>query len=73
MSRTKRNQEFKFKQGHLRHPQTYNEISQLEEMLVDDDLEDFNISGLNRIRKRKQIPTAWDDEVISAHYQEDHA
>ena len=72
MSRTNRSQDFKYKQS-LRHPHTYNEMSQLEEMIVDDDLEDFKISGINRIKKRKRLPTAWDDEVVSAHYQEDHA
>lgn len=59
--------------GALRRPRTFNEISQLEELLIDDDLEDYNISGMNRIKKRKHLPTAWDDEVISAYYEEDHA
>ena len=73
MSRTNRSQDFKYNPGNFRHPSTHNEMSQLEEILIDDDLQDFKISGINRIKKRKRLPTAWDDEVVSAHYQEDHA
>jgi len=74
MGKTKRNKEgINFNPGAFRHPQTFNEMSQLEELLVDDDLDNYKISGLNRLKRRKRLPTAWDDEVISAYYEEDHA
>lgn len=74
MSRTKRSQAYEWHSGALRHPKTMNEISQLEKILVDDDFEEYDISGVNRIKKRKHhLPTAWDDQVMSAYYQEDHA
>jgi len=59
--------------GALRHPHTFNEISQLSTILMNDDLEDYQISKINRIKTRKNLPTAYDDDVISAWYQEDHA
>lgn len=73
MSRTNRSHAYEWHSGALRHPRTKNEISQIEEILVDDDLDDFQVSGMNRLRKRKNLPTAWDDEVMSSYYQEDHA
>jgi hypothetical protein len=72
MSRTNRSHAYEWHSGAIRYPQTFNEIHQIEEILHDDDLEDYSISGLNRLKKRKQIPTSWDDQVISAYYQEDH-
>lgn len=74
MGKTNRNKDgINYHSGALRYPHTFNEISQLNEILIDDDLDDYTISGLNRIKKRKHLPTAWDDEVISAYYEEDHA
>ena len=73
MSRTIRSQAYEWHPNPLRHPRTKNEMSQIQEILVNDDLEEYPISGVNRLKKRKNLPTAWDDEVISAYYQEDHA
>lgn len=74
MSRTKRSQAYEWQPNAFRHPKTMNEISQLEEILIDDDLEEYEISGVNRIKKkRNHLPTAWDDQVMSSYYQEDHA
>lgn len=74
MSKTYRNHEgIDNNAGVFRHPHTFNEISQLSKILMDDDLEDYSISKINRIKKRTHLPTAYEDEVISAWYQEDHA
>jgi hypothetical protein len=59
--------------GALRFPHTFNEIRQLEGILHEEDLEGLPISGLNHIRAREHnLPTAWDDKVVSAYYEEDY-
>ena len=48
-----------------RHPQTFNELKQVR---VSNDYLDteYTVSTRNRY-----IPTAWDDQVISAYYEQD--
>lgn len=50
-----------------RHPKTFNEIKQVR---VSNDYLDseYTVSTRNRY-----IPTAWDDQVISAYYEQDHS
>ena len=72
MSRTHRNIEW-IHSGALRFPHTFNEIRQLDGILHEEDLEDFPVSGLNHMKSREQeLPTAWDDQVVSGYYQEDY-
>jgi hypothetical protein len=72
MSRTYRKTEG-MHSGALRFPHTFNEIKQLDGLLHEEDLEDLPVSGLNHIRAREhKLPTAWDDRVVSAYYQEDY-
>ena len=56
-----------------RFPHTFNEIRNLDGILNDDELEDYPVSGMNHMRARESnLPTAWDDKVVSAYYQEDY-
>lgn len=63
--------------GALRHPRTTNEKSQLEEILNDPELDEYPIDKKNRMQSRKgesgKLPTAYDDMVVSAYYETDHA
>jgi hypothetical protein len=57
----------------LRYPHTFSEIKQLDGLLHEEDLEDLPFSGLNHIKARERnLPTSWDDKVVSAYYQEDY-
>ena len=56
----------------LRAPRTTAEIRQLKGLLTDLRLEGLGISGLNRIHRRKNVPTAWDDIVCSGYRQMDY-
>jgi hypothetical protein len=72
MSRTNRNLEGMHR-GALRFPHTFNEIKQLDAILHEEDLEGLPVSGLNHMKAREhQLPTAWDDRVVSGYYQEDY-
>ncbi len=71
MSRTFRNTKGMHRLA-LRFPHTFSEIRQLDGLLHEEDLEGLPVSGLNHIRAREQkLPTAWDDKVVSAYYEED--
>jgi hypothetical protein len=72
MSRTNRNIEW-MHSGALRFPKTFNEISQLDGILHEEDLEGLPVSGLNHLKARENnLPTAWDDNVVSGYRQEDY-
>ena len=72
MSRTFRNTEGMHRYAY-RFPHTFSEIRQLDGILHEEDLEGLPISGLNHIRSREHnLPTAWDDKVVSAYYEEDY-
>ena len=62
MSRTYRKQPLR---NQFRHPKTLNELKQVK---VSNDYLDteYPVSTRNRY-----IPTAWDDQVISAYYEQD--
>jgi hypothetical protein len=69
MSRTYRSAEG-WHSGALRFPHTFNEIRQLDGILHEEDLEGLPVSGLNHLKAREHnLPTAWDDKVISAYYE----
>jgi hypothetical protein len=53
----------------FRFPKTYNERRQIEGLLLEEDIQDFNLSKMNRIRKKKNLPTSWDDVVCSSYYE----
>ena len=72
MSRTNRNVEH-IHSGALRHPHTFNEIRQLDGILQEEDLEGLPVSKVNHMNvKKNQLPTAWDDIVVSGYYESDH-
>lgn len=51
----------------LRRPHHLNDEKQLKQILKDNYLEDYKLSGVNRIRKRlRNLPDAWEDNVISS-------
>jgi len=69
MSRTHRNTEG-WHSGAFRFPHTENERKQLDGMLHDPELLELPISGLNHMKAREhELPSAWDDKVISAYYE----
>ena len=69
MSRTHRNTEG-WHSGAFRFPHTENERKQLDGVLHDPELMELPVSGLNHMRAREhQLPSAWDDKVISAYYE----
>jgi hypothetical protein len=56
--------------GAYRCPHTFSEIKQLDGVLHEEDLEGLPVSGANHMKSREhQLPTAWDDKVISAYYE----
>ena len=59
----------------LRKPRSYNEKSQLDEILHDPDLKDLPVEKVNRMRSRRgesgKLPDAWDDLTVSAYYEMD--
>lgn len=72
MSRTFRNTKGMHRLA-LRFPHTFSEIRQLDGVLHEEDLEGLPVSGLNHIKAREHnLPTAWDDRVVSAYYEEDY-
>jgi hypothetical protein len=72
MSRTNRNLEGMHK-GALRFPHTFNEIRQLDGILQEEELKEYPLSGFNHLKAREhQLPTSWDDIVVSGYYQEDY-
>lgn len=73
MSRTYRKDQFQ--RCHLRKPRSYNEKSQLEEILHDPDVNELPVDKVNRMKSRRghtNLPDAWDDIVISAYYEQDY-
>ena len=72
MSRTFRNTEGMNRYA-LRKPKTANERKHIIGLLQDNYVEEYEISGLNHLHHRlSNCPTAWDDKVVSAYYQEDY-
>lgn len=70
MSRTHRNLKYRHNLC-LRIPKTSKEHRDLEGILTDDYVEEYHLSGINRMHKRKSnLPTAWDDLIISAYREE---
>ena len=71
MSRTYRNTQHIHRYAY-RFPQTFNEIKRLDAILTDDEIQEFSISKINRMKSREHnLPTAWDDQVVSAYYETD--
>ena len=69
MSKTYRNTEG-WHNGAIRYPHTENERKQLDGVLHDPELMELPVSGLNHMRAREhQLPSAWNDKVISAYYE----
>ena len=72
MSRTNRNVEH-IHSGALRHPHTFNEIRQLDGILQEGELEEYPLSGFNHLKAREHnLPTSWQDVVVSAYYESDY-
>jgi hypothetical protein len=71
MARTHRSLPKKSCYCYFRKPKTSQEIRKLKGLLNDLKLEDseYKLSGVNRMHR--YIPTAWDDIVISAYYEQD--
>lgn len=68
MSRTFRNKAYGLF-GCIRKPKTHNEIMNITGIITDikvNEYEDFPVSGINRMHRRKNIPTSWDDIHISS-------
>jgi hypothetical protein len=71
MSRTYRNLEG-MNRCAFRNPKTSNERKNLIGLIQDNYVEEYEISGLNHLHHRlSKCPTAWDDKVVSAYYQQD--
>ena len=70
MSRTFRNKTYN--RCALRHPKTSQEIRQITHLLDDLKEEDYTISGVNHLHRRLNLPTSWDDQVVSAYYESDY-
>ena len=71
MSRTYRNTKYMHRMA-IRFPHTFNEIKNLDAIINDEDVNTFYISGFNRMKSREHnLPTCWDDKVVSAHYETD--
>jgi len=70
MSRTFRNRSY----GCLfRKPKTHNEIMNISGIITDiksDEYSDYPLSGINRMHRRKNIPTSWDDIHISSIHEQ---
>ena len=62
MSRTYRKPTY-WKYPH-RHPKTFNEIRQVSD--------DYNDTQYTVSTRNRYIPTLWDDQVISAYYEQDY-
>lgn len=70
MSRTHR--QTSYNKCALRSPKTLNEKRQIDSFLTDDETVEFQISGMNRIKNRRSIPTHHDDNVCSSYYETDY-
>ena len=70
MSRTFRKNSFN--KCALRSPKTFNEKRNIDSIITDDEVMKLPISGMNRIKSRRAIPSHWDDIVTSSHYQTDY-
>lgn len=70
MSRTFRKNSFN--DCALRSPRTFNEKRNIDAIVTDDDVMEFSVSKLNRIKNRRSIPSHWDDIVTSSYYQTDY-
>jgi hypothetical protein len=56
-----------------RHPHTFNEIKKLDAIVNENNLEDYSISKINHIKSReRELPSSWNDVVISAYYESDY-
>lgn len=57
--------------SYFRFPKTFNEIRQISGILHDTqcDEEYSLIDGQNRLHRRKNIPTSWEDQPISAYFE----
>jgi len=72
MTRTHRNLEGMHR-GALRFPHTTKEIRKLDAIVNDPELKDYPVSGLNHMKSREHnLPTAWDDRVVSGYEQMDY-
>ena len=72
MSRTNRNLDGMHRYA-FRYPKTENERSQLDTILHDEELMNFPVSKVNHMKSREHnLPSAWDDRVVSAYYQQDY-
>ena len=72
MSRTNRNLEGMHRYA-IRYPKTKNERSQLDAILHDAELMEFPVSKINHMKAREyNLPSAWDDKVVSGYYQQDY-
>lgn len=72
MSRTYRNLDG-MHQCAIRFPKTENERKQIDGILHDEDLMQYPVSKLNHLKARgHNLPSAWDDKVVSSYYQEDY-
>ena len=71
MSRTYRNTTGMHRFAY-RYPKTENERKQLDGVLHDCELFEFPVSKLNHMKARENnLPSCWDDRVVSAYYEED--
>jgi hypothetical protein len=70
MSRTFRKKSFN--SCALRSPKTFNEKRNIDSIVTDSEMMEFNVSKLNRIKNRRSIPSHRDDIVTSSHYQTDY-
>lgn len=70
MARTYRNNTYN--KCSLRSPRSFNEKRWIDSILSDEEVMEFSVSKLNRIRSRRNIPTHWDDVVTSSHYELDY-
>lgn len=72
MSRTHRNLEG-MNRCALRNPKTRNERKNLIGLLQDNQVEEYEISGVNHLHHRlSHCPTANYDKVVSAYYETDY-
>lgn len=67
MSDTIRNDSFD--EYHLRHPSHLNEMKQREAFLTDDEAMDYNLSKVNRSKKRLHNPSHRLEEETSSSHQ----
>jgi len=72
MSRTHRNLEGMHRCA-FRYPKTKNERTQLDTILHDSELMELPVSKVNHLKTRRHnLPSAWDDIIVSGYYQQDY-